>query len=103
MEHINDQNQEERLDRISRFEQMLDRLNESNRMMEDALERFAAAEADAQALAGDYEGPDWREDFETDEAGALPGDLKRGVLSEDGAYNALQDREELRKKLRGGD
>ena len=103
MEHINDQNQEERLDRISRFEQMLDRLNESNRMMEDALERFAAAEADAQALAGYYEGPDWREDFETDEAGALPEDLKRGVLSEDGAYNALQDREELRKKLRGGD
>lgn len=33
----------------------------------------------------------WRVDFELDERGALPSDLKRGVLSEDGVYNLLTD------------
>ena len=33
----------------------------------------------------------WRKDFEADEAGKLPQDLKRGVLSEDGLWNLLSD------------
>lgn len=33
----------------------------------------------------------WREDYEADEAGLLPADLKRGVLSEDGIYNLLEE------------
>ena len=37
-----------------------------------------------------YRSPLWRSDFEADEAGKLPADLPRGVLSEDGIYNALQ-------------
>lgn len=32
---------------------------------------------------------DWKKDFEADERGELPKDLKRGVLSEDGLYNLL--------------
>ena len=32
----------------------------------------------------------WQEDFEADERGELPKDLKRGVLSEDGLYNLLE-------------
>ena len=36
-----------------------------------------------------YTSPAWRTDFEADEAGLLPPDLKRGVLSEDGIYNLL--------------
>jgi hypothetical protein len=40
-------------------------------------------------LAAYYEDDDWREDFEADEAGRLPADLKRGVLSEDGIYDVL--------------
>jgi hypothetical protein len=31
----------------------------------------------------------WKRDFAADEAGLLPKDLKRGVLSEDGIYNML--------------
>lgn len=33
----------------------------------------------------------WKDDFGADEAGLLPEDLKRGVLSEDGLYNLLSD------------
>lgn len=38
-----------------------------------------------------YTSPAWRADFEADEAGLLPPDLKRGVLSEDGIYNLLEE------------
>ena len=37
-----------------------------------------------------YTSGEWREDYEADEAGLLPPDLKRGVLSQDGVYNLLE-------------
>ena len=41
-------------------------------------------------LAEYYSSPAWKLDFAADEAGLLPKDLKRGVLSEDGIYNLLE-------------
>ena len=43
---------------------------------------------------------DWKEDFEADEAGKFPDDLPRGVLSEDGIYNLLEQNDELWERLR---
>ncbi|MBR4023774.1 MAG: DUF4298 domain-containing protein, partial [Firmicutes bacterium] len=43
---------------------------------------------DVKALEEYYEN-DWRSDFELDEAGGLPKDMKRGILSEDGLYDVL--------------
>ena len=40
-------------------------------------------------LAAYYESPEWRRDYEADEEGLLPRELKRGVLSQDGVYNLL--------------
>ena len=37
-----------------------------------------------------YEGGQWLRDYELDEQGLLPPDLKRGVLSQDGIYNLLE-------------
>ncbi len=42
-------------------------------------------------LADYYSSDDWKRDFAADEAGLLPRDLKRGVLSEDGIYNLLEE------------
>ena len=39
----------------------------------------------------------WLSDFEADEAGELPEDLCRGVLSEDGIYNVLEEYEEQKE------
>ena len=39
----------------------------------------------------------WRHDFECDERGELPSDLKRGVLSEDALYNLICEIDELVK------
>ncbi|MBR3079893.1 MAG: DUF4298 domain-containing protein, partial [Prevotella sp.] len=40
----------------------------------------------------------WKLDFAADEAGNLPLDLKRGVLSEDGIWNLLSDYRDIKKK-----
>lgn len=42
-----------------------------------------------------YSSEQWKEDFMADEAGKLPKDLKRGVLSEDGLYVLLERNREL--------
>lgn len=61
-----------------------------------------AAREDAEALAAYLESPSWRTDFEADERGELPAELPRGVLSEDGIYNALERLRELPDALSGG-
>ena len=40
-------------------------------------------------LAEYYESGLWLQDYEADEQGLLPKNLKRGVLSQDGLYNLL--------------
>lgn len=40
----------------------------------------------------------WLRDFELDEKGELPPDLKRGILSEDGLYNLISDIEQSKTK-----
>lgn len=40
-------------------------------------------------LSDYYSSPAWKRDFASDEAGLLPKELKRGVLSEDGIYDLL--------------
>ena len=37
-----------------------------------------------------YESPLWRHDYEMDEQGCLPRNLKRGILSQDGIYLFLE-------------
>ena len=42
------------------------------------------------ALNDYLESGDWQADFEADEAGEIPAGVKRGVLSEDGLYDLLE-------------
>ncbi|MBP3798715.1 MAG: DUF4298 domain-containing protein [Ruminococcus sp.] len=42
-------------------------------------------------LSAYYTSDAWKNDFAADEAGLLPKDLKRGVLSEDGIYDLLDE------------
>ena len=41
----------------------------------------------------------WLHDYECDERGELPADLKRGVLSEDGLYHLLEQIDTLKKAI----
>ena len=40
-----------------------------------------------------YTSGEWREDYEADERGELPPDMKRGVLSQDALYDLLDGSE----------
>ena len=89
----------EQIERIRTYEDSLDSLDRLCQMMEETLELFAASEDKMKALEAYYASPLWRQDFEDDEAGKLPKDLKRGVLSEDGIYHLLERYKELKESL----
>lgn len=59
--------------------------------LDDLTPSFATLRSAISILEAYYTSPAWRTDFEADEAGLLPPDLKRGVLSEDGIYNLLEE------------
>lgn len=48
-----------------------------------------------------YCGEEWGEDFESDNRGLIPADIKRGVLSEDGLYNVLGDVKQTALRMLG--
>jgi len=77
-------------ERIERYERMLDRAQETVRQMEAAQSAFEDIRDDLSALEKYYTSPEWRADYEADEAGLLPTDLKRGVLSQDGIDGLLE-------------
>ena len=64
-----------------------------------ALDNYAAVQDDIAALEQYYGSEEWKQDFAADEAGLLPADLKRGVLSEDGIWNLLSDVRELKQNI----
>ena len=93
-------NNKEQLQRIRQMERHLDRASAALKRLSSALDIYEEAKADIAALASYYGSDDWKQDFAADEAGRLPKDLKRGVLSEDGIWNLIEDNKELQKKIR---
>lgn len=91
-----------REERIARFENMMDRAELAADRLEEALEEYARAGALRAALEEYLAGPEWREDYEADEAGELPASLKRGVLSQDGLYSLLERFTELDERIGAG-
>jgi hypothetical protein len=89
-----------RIERITNMETLFDKSEEVVKRLEAALKDFAALEHDIAKLEAYYNSPQWRKDLEADEAGKLPKDLKRGVLSEDGIYDLLSDYQCLKDQIR---
>ena len=88
----------ERSRRIIEMESRYDRISHALHAAGVCPDRLDSVRGDIQALSAYYEGSLWREDFEADEDGLLPKDLKRGVLSEDGVYNLLSEYDTLKKQ-----
>lgn len=85
----------EQIERIREMERCLDASEKAIRELSEALSAFEAVQPQLRRLS-DYYGSDiWMQDYEDDEAGKLPQDLKRGVLSEDGVYDLLTENREL--------
>ena len=73
-----------RLDRIERIEKY-------ERLFDEAATSLDPEEL--RLLGVYYTSGEWQEDYEADERGDLPPDLKRGVLSQDALYDLLEGAE----------
>ena len=89
----------EQLQRIEEMESAMCRVSAALEKIGPALDAYLEVQSEFRALTEYYESPLWREDFEADENGLLPRELRRGVLSEDGLYDLLRENDELREKL----
>lgn len=93
------QKTETQIARIAQHEAQLDRCRAALDALGGMPALLAQLHADTAALAAYYTSADWRADFAADEAGRLPADLKRGVLSEDGIDHLLDDWNALKAEL----
>lgn len=88
------------LARIRLMERHLNRATAAVKRLEAAFDKWEDAQ-EAIAALEEYYGSDlWKQDLTDDEAGRLPADLKRGVLSEDGIWNLLTDARDLTARLK---
>ena len=83
------------------MEQNLNRALQVVQQLTAALDEFDAAQDAIRQLIRYYGSDEWRRDLAADEAGLLPRDLKRGVLSEDGIWNLLSDLKDLQTRILG--
>ena len=78
----------------------MDRISAIVMELSAVLDKYAAVQDDIASLSEYYGSDEWKQDFTDDEAGILPSDLKRGVLSEDGLWNLLSDNRELMERMK---
>lgn len=69
----------DRIERVEKYEKLFD-------------EAAATRDPEQLRMLNDYyTSGEWREDYEADERGELPPDMKRGVLSQDALYDLLSE------------
>lgn len=87
--------------RIVRIIDMEDRFNSINQLLaniEEDLDDYDDIHGFISELKEYMDSGQWREDYEADERGELPEWLLRGVLSEDGLYNMLEDVKRIKER-----
>ena len=99
MNHFENLESAARIRRITEMENRLNCIGTALKIAELCPDGLEAVREDVRALSAYFEGPLWREDFEADEAGLLPQDLKRGVLSEDAIYDLLTEYDALKFQI----
>ena len=86
-------------ERIKTMETRLDQASVAVMHLSAALDEYVAAGEAIRELSAYYGSDTWKQDLADDEAGHFPRDMKRGVLSEDGIWNLLEDNKELLIKI----
>ena len=76
------------------MEQLFDLAKEAMEEPTISFKTYEKAQEAIAVLSEYYGSKEWKQDYADDEAGLLPKDLKRGVLSEDGLWNLLSDWQE---------
>ena len=88
------------LDRISQMEDRFDEVTRVMAELDEAVSEYADFKSEIKALQDYMESGQWKEDYEADEAGKIPANVKRGVLSEDGLYDLLEESDRILARAR---
>ena len=86
------------IERIEHFEKIFDETSAATNNLLNALEKYSDVQDKYFELMR-YYGGEWRQDYEDDDAGKIPKDLKRGVISQDGIYNLIEKNRELQLEI----
>ena len=89
----------EQIERIKQMELHLDRASSAVMQLSAALDNYIDVQESIFVLDKYYSSDDWKQDYADDEAGLLPPNLRRGVLSEDAVWNLLSDTKEMNIRL----
>lgn len=89
----------DQIERIQAMERCLDRASQAVIRLSAALDDYAEAQEAISELSAYYGSDVWKQDYEDDEQGRLPHSLKRGVLSEDGIWNLIEDCRALNSRM----
>lgn len=90
------------MDQIARIQEMEEIYREASAILsalQAALDAYELLRPRLAELDAYYTSPAWKADFAADEAGKLPSNLPRGVLSEDGIGNLLADQRSLLEQM----
>jgi hypothetical protein len=87
--------------RVDAMSLAFDKAGEVIRSLTEDLEAFDGIRDTVSKLEEYQTSGLWLQDFEADEAGALPEGTRRSVLSEDGLYDLLRDYDALLRRLGG--
>lgn len=83
------------INRVRQMEQYMDEVAGILQNSPDELKTNKELQQKVKILTDYMDSGQWFEDYEADERGELPRELKRGVLSEDGLYNLICEAEEV--------
>ena len=86
--------------RVSKMESMFDDVSKAISNLDAALDEYSKIKDKIDELNGYLESGQWQKDFEADEKGLIPKDMKRGVLSEDGLYDLLTEVNRIAERAR---
>ena len=89
---------DERIERIKKMEEKLDNVSPKVDAFEKSLNDLNSAFEDIKSLS-EYYKKEWKEDYEADEQGKIPKDLKRGVLSQDTLFDLLEKLNEMKNGI----
>lgn len=81
----------QQIERICQMEQRLVWVSEIMKKSHWTFNEYARLKKEIAILSNYYTSEEWKQDYEDEEAGKFPKDLKRGILSEDGIWNLLSD------------
>ena len=87
------------IERITKMESILQQAADTLGQFSSMLEGYEAIQDQITELKAYYGSQEWRDDFACDEAGLLPPDLRRGVLSEDEVFDLLLLNRELLARM----